>query len=237
MNWPVFVQAGMNDIDLRCDGFLTWLDARRRDRQPVVAEISAVNAAAHTIMTVSGATPKSLEIVTAAFQLATDTYINWNSRLLLAINQSTVQDIVYTSQGQYREKIKTFLINDRPTAIYLLRNYLRLCMPTTIEANINTTSILVQSGNLVSAMHGTVVKSVKPPVVRAHGIFIEDDASVALIKYIYPNGIRNKPDPDHAKVVVQFIRDNHISAGVQAFLSQDIFAKQRLQLATQLNLR
>lgn len=236
-SWGAFVQAGMNDIDLRCDGYLTWLDARRRDKEPVLNELTAIGATAHTIMTVSGAGSDSLNIVTAAMALAAATYTNWNSRLLLAINQSTVQDIVYTSQGQYREKIKNFPINDQPTAIYLLRNYLRLCMPTTIEANINTTSILVQSGNPASAMHGTVVKSVKPPpIVRAHGTFMEDEASTALIKYIYPNGIRNKPDPDHAQEVVKFIRDNNINAGVQAFLSQDTFAQQRSQLALKLKL-
>jgi hypothetical protein len=236
-NPTMFVLAGMNDIDRRCDGYLTWLDARRRDKEPVVAELTALNMATHAIMTVSGASPRSLDIVTAAFGLASATYTNWNSRLLVAINQSTVQDIVYTTQGQYREKIKNFPINDLPTAIYLLRNYLRLCMPMTIEANINTTSILVQSGNPASAMHGTVLKSVKSaPIVRAHGTFIEDDAGVALTKYIYPNGIRNKPDPDHAKEAVKFLRDNNIRANMQAFLSQDAFAQQRLQLAIRLKL-
>jgi len=166
-SWSVFVQAGMNDIDLRCDGFLTWLDARRRDKEPILSELSALNTAAHTIMTVSGVGPKALDIVTAAFGLATATYTNWNSRLLIAVNQSTVQDVVYTSQGQYREKTKNYPVNDQPTAIYLLRNYLRLCMPTTIEANINTSSTLVQSGNPMSAMHSTVVKSVRPTIIRS----------------------------------------------------------------------
>src|SRR5215510_11694537 len=56
-DWPTFVQAGMNDIDLRCDGFLTWLDARRRDKEPILAEISAINTAVHSIMTVTGSSP------------------------------------------------------------------------------------------------------------------------------------------------------------------------------------
>src|SRR5262249_27269073 len=28
--WPLIVQAGMNDIDLRCDAYLTWLDNVKR---------------------------------------------------------------------------------------------------------------------------------------------------------------------------------------------------------------
>ena len=55
-----------------------------------------------------------------------------NSRLLISVNQSTVQEVVYGSQGQFREKIRDYRVPDQPAAIYLLRNYLRLCMPITI---------------------------------------------------------------------------------------------------------
>lgn len=168
-DWGTFVMAGMNDIDLRCDGFLTWLDARRRDREPILAEISAINTAVHSVMTVTGSTPKSLDIVTAAFGLASASYANWNSRLLISANQSTVQDVVYSSQGDYRAKIRTFPVPDRPTAIYLLRNYLRLCMPTTIEASINTSSTLVQRGVATGAQPNLVVAAVvpgRPSVIR-----------------------------------------------------------------------
>ena len=99
-DWALFVQAGMNDIDQRCDGFLTWMDAKRRDKEPVLAQISAVNTAVHAIMTVTGSSPASLDIVTAAFGLSSATYANWNSRLLISVNQSTVQEIVYNGQGQ-----------------------------------------------------------------------------------------------------------------------------------------
>lgn len=163
-NWSTFVIAGMNDIDQRCDGFLTWLDGKRRDREPVLAELSAVNTAVHTIMTVTGSSPQSLNILTAAFGLASATYANWNSRLLISVEQSTVQAVVYKSQGDYREKIKTWPVPDRPSAIYLLRNYLRTCMPMNIEASINTSTTLVQREAPREAMQNLVVQNVAPPV-------------------------------------------------------------------------
>jgi len=165
-NWTAFVQAGMNDIDQRCDGFLLWLDARRRDKEPVLGEISALSTATHAIMTVSGASPKSLDIVTAAFGLATQTYINWNSRLLISVNQSTVQTVVYSGQTDFRQKINGYSVPDQPTAIYLLRNYLRICMPTTIEAEINTTPTLVQRGNPMDAKDNPIVNPVRPAIIR-----------------------------------------------------------------------
>jgi hypothetical protein len=167
VNSPTFVQAGMNDIDSRCDGFLTWLDARRRDKEPIVAEISAINTAVHSIMTVTGSSPKSLDIVTAAFGLASASYTNWNSRLLISVNQSTVQEVVYNSQWKFREKIKTFPIPDQPTAIYLLRNYLRLCMPITIEATFNTATTLVQRDVPIAARDNLVVSTTaRPSIIR-----------------------------------------------------------------------
>jgi len=158
-----FVIAGMNDIDQRCDGYLTWLDARRRDQTPVLAEISAIQGATHDIMAITGSSVKSLNIVTTAFALASATYTNWNSRLLVSVNQSTVQEVVYNSQWKYREKIKTAVIPDQPTAIYLLRNYLRLCMPITIEASINTSTTLVQLDAPTHLMQPLVVQSTSPP--------------------------------------------------------------------------
>jgi len=189
-NWTAFVQAGMNDIDQRCDGFLTWLDARRRDREPVIAEISAINTAVHAIMTVTGSSPKSLDIVTAAFGLASATYANWNSRLLIAVSQSTVQEVVYNSQGQFREKIKNDLVPDQPTAIYLLRNYLRLCMPTTIEATFNTSTVLVQRGPTIAAAGAAqgnlVVANVRPRLYVAQAA--TDSSYKALRELLFPNG-------------------------------------------------
>jgi hypothetical protein len=113
-------------------------------------------------MTVTGSSPRSLDIATAAFGLASATYNNWNSRLLISVNQSTVQEVVYNSQGQYREKIKTFPVPDRPTALYLLRNYLRLCMPITIEASINTSTTLVQREVPQTRMQNLVVANTTP---------------------------------------------------------------------------
>jgi hypothetical protein len=165
-NWTAFVQAGMNDIDQRCDGFLVWLDARRRDKEPVLAELSAINTAAHAIMTVTGSSPKSLDILTAAFGLAAASYINWNSRLLISVNQSTVQTVVYGRQQDFRKALNGYAVPDRPTAMYYLRSYLRICMPTTIETDINTTPTLVQRANPMDARVNPIVNPVRPSIIR-----------------------------------------------------------------------
>jgi len=155
--WNEFVMAGIVDIKGRCDNYLTWLDSRRRDRAPVLKELLAVTGATNSILTASGADTTTLGIVSAAMALAGATYENWNSRLLLAINQSTVVDIVYSRQQQFMDSLRNKNFDSRPAALYVLRDYLRLCMPTTIEADINTSITLVQRGSLSDARERPIV--------------------------------------------------------------------------------
>jgi hypothetical protein len=212
-NWTTFVHAGMNDIDQRCDGFLSWLDAQRRDKEPVLAELSALNTAAHAIMTVTGSSPKSLDIVTAAFGLASASYTNWNSRLLISVNQSTVQQVVYKGQGDFRDKIKTYAVPDQSTAIYLLRNYLRLCMPTTIEASINTTTTLVLSDVPAAVARENLVVSTTTPrtLVIAHPSV--DTSYRTLRAQLFPAGARTA-DPAIVAYVREILGPPPIAIGV-----------------------
>ncbi len=157
--WTAFVQAGMNDIDQRCDAYLSWLDAKRRDREPVLRQLAAVSGATHSIMTVSGAGTDSLDIVSTALSLAAASYANWNSRLLLEVDQSTVMTLVYSRQVDFRNAIAKEFVPDRPRAIYLLRNYVRICLPITIETDINTSITLVQRGNPADVKKNPVAKT------------------------------------------------------------------------------
>jgi hypothetical protein len=132
-NWSTLVQAGMNDIDLRCDDFLARLNERRRIK--IIAET-----AADKMMRVSGSDPKLLDVVTAAFGIARASDVSRNSRLLISTNHSTLQTIVLDSQRQFREKIKNGVVPDQAAAIDILHGYLQLCMPVTIEAAINASA-------------------------------------------------------------------------------------------------
>ena len=170
-DWTAFTLAGMNDIERRCDAYLNWLDAQRRDRTPVLSQIAAMGGTAGAIMGVAGAGTQALSIVATAFGLAGSTYANWNSRLLLDVDHSTVQTIVYTRQQQYRKANAGVIVPDRPAAVYLLRGYLRICMPITIETDINTSVTLVQSGVPPSLVQNMLVRKavfgggeVRPPL-------------------------------------------------------------------------
>ncbi|MBR1175676.1 hypothetical protein JQ617_17090 [Bradyrhizobium sp. KB893862 SZCCT0404] len=143
--WWLFVQAGMNDIDQRCDAYLAWLDDAQRSREPVLNELALASATAQTIMRSTGVGANPITIAGAAFGLAAGTFTNVQSRLILTMPHSTIQAVVLSRQKEYRDRLigttttKAVAIVSRPAALYALRSYLRLCMPMTIETEINNT--------------------------------------------------------------------------------------------------
>jgi hypothetical protein len=150
--WAIFVQAGMNDIDRRCDGFLNYIDYLRRSRVHWLNQLTQTLAATSTVMGATGASAKSMEIVTAAFGLAANSLTNSTERLLTLAEHSTVQSVVLGEQRKFRIDVRTLgpQINNRPAAIHTLRNYLRICMPMTIEQQINSTVTIYQQGGMVA---------------------------------------------------------------------------------------
>jgi len=164
-NWGVFVQAGMNDIDRRCDGYLTWLDNKRRSVGPIHQQILDSEAATLAILTATAVDPsRSIAIVAAAFGFAAHSFTNFNSRFLFEVEKSTVQSVVLTRQQNYRETLPRN-IDNRPAAIYALRQYLRLCMPMTIETQINTTVKLFERGGAAA-----LTRSADHPMIDARTV-------------------------------------------------------------------
>jgi hypothetical protein len=137
--WATFVQAGMNDIDRRCDAYLAWLDNKRRWREPILKQIHSTAAGTAAILGLTGVGPHAISIVGTAFGFAQETFFNFSSRLITEVDHSVVQLVVLDHQNQFRVKIANVPVDNRPMAIYLLRNYLRICMPFSIEMSINNT--------------------------------------------------------------------------------------------------
>lgn len=163
--WPVIVQAGLNDIDARCDSYLAWLDQKRRENAAILAEISAVRFAvdALTNPNIAGVSGVGLAAISAAFGLATSTVNNFNS-LLLQVDHTTVQTVVVGNRQAFRQDLLRFSssIDNKPLAIHTLRTYLSICMPMTIAANINSTvTVFKQTGIAPGA--GPVLPTVGVP--------------------------------------------------------------------------
>lgn len=135
--WTQLVRAGFNDIDRRCDSYLAWLNARRRNRNAILSQITDTRNFTEAVMFTAGASATALTVAGLAFGLASNTFTNYYSRLLLEIERSTVEVLVIEKRAQYRDTLKNVLIGSQPDAIHVLREYLLICTPHYIENRIN----------------------------------------------------------------------------------------------------
>jgi len=241
--WGVFVQAGMNDIDKRCNAYLAWMDEKKRSSGPILQEIADINAATSAILIATGVGVVPIGITAAAFGLATNTFTNLNHRLVLELEKTTVQAVVFNGRNTYRLNLKTVTIDNRPAAIHALQSYLEICTPVSIEANVNTTITVFERGGPGAAqaltnnrLNTTKTVAAAGPAVRVRSTAVSDDAGVALTKYLYPNGVLATRDPDHAKVISDFLKEQKINAPISFFLDSSMYAPDRLVLARRLKL-
>jgi hypothetical protein len=143
-DWNTMVQAGINDIDLRCDAYLSWLDNRKRSEAPLLKQLSDTATRTQAILRFAGSTNLAIDVVAQAFGYAADSVINYNSRLLFEIDTSTVQALVLGRQNEFREGLTRIAFNNKPAVEHALRSYLRICLPFNIETEVNNVITVYQ---------------------------------------------------------------------------------------------
>jgi hypothetical protein len=145
--WTLVVQQGMNDIDRRCDAYLEWLDNQRRSKAPLLSQIGAVqNTTTAIIGLVHPASGAAISVVGQAFGLLTKSVENYQSRLLLVVEGSTVNSVVLRARSDFRGAFSGRSVESKPEAEFVLREYLRRCLPFAIETQINDLSTLGARG-------------------------------------------------------------------------------------------
>ncbi|MTD94557.1 hypothetical protein GIW81_09460 [Hyphomicrobium sp. xq] len=140
--WRSAVLASLNDIDDRCEAYLSTLDKAKRNRASFLAELRSATSTAGIILSTTGVGPTAIGIIEAAFGLAESSLDNYYSRLILEVEEGTVQNLVLKRQTAYRTLLQDqymIYIRSKPAAFYAVRGYLRICLPSTIEARINST--------------------------------------------------------------------------------------------------
>jgi hypothetical protein len=187
-NWGLLVQAGMNDIDLRCDGYLSWLYDRKSSKEPFLKELASVGGAAAGILstTHAGATPIALTAI--AFGLAADTFTNIDQRLVNAVDYTTVDSVVRDNRTKFRFANLSLVIDNRPAAIYILRQYLSICVPDSIEMSINNTVNVFHRGG-PDALRTPPIGLLSAPATSATSAAVRGVAVGALINSV-PKGSR-----------------------------------------------
>jgi hypothetical protein len=191
LHWNSLVQAGMNDIDTRCDAYLSWYDRRKRSQQPVISQINTTARLVNAILLAYAPTSAAIGVVAEAFGFAQATVNNYHSRLLYEIDTSTLQALVLGNQRSFREGVADLKFQTKPAVEHALRSYLRICMPFSIETEVNNVLTVVKRSGEIPA-----------PLIRTDTVEAAVDATrprtaeqrVTVVKVTPPPPIVESPE-------------------------------------------
>lgn len=137
-DWRTVTLVGEGYIDKQCDRFIAALNDLERFKRTTLANLNAAQAATVGIMGLALAAQKTIGIVGIAFGLAASLFDTTTSSVLYQLPASAVSSVV-AAQRQYlraNEDGRLSSVSDQGLAAARLNEYLRYCVPVTIEVNI-----------------------------------------------------------------------------------------------------
>lgn len=138
--WAGVVQSGFNNIDARCNQYLSWL-GRKRDEKIFIDETTvALTGLLSGVLALASPESRALEFIGLALGFGTSTYNTYNNLVMLSLDPTTIQILVRQRRLAYRESMSSKDIQSKPQAVFVLRNYLDICTPEAIRLDVNASA-------------------------------------------------------------------------------------------------
>lgn len=229
VDWDRVIDAGMDYADRQCEAYMHALFRLDRDRRTTVAQIGLLGTAAAGLMAAVDAAAKSVSGAAIAFGLAGSSVENLSSNLLYALEPSSVRSLVKGLQTNYRASRGTGW-NSRVGAINAIRGYAVLCVPASIEAEVNLSVKKAKPEVTLKAIpaEGRAPVVTNAVVSQVAFDFENDAASGLLDAFAFPGG---KLDPNAERRLTQYLEARQIKASVVGFINGAGFAAERARAA------
>jgi hypothetical protein len=150
--WGILVETGYNDIDFKCDSYLSWIDGKRTEKLFVDRSTIALGTLLGGTLAVASAGQDAIAYVALALGFVSNVYDGYQNSLLLGLEGSTIKEIVNQRRLLHREQFKTRRYINRPEAVFALRKYLTYCTPQSILTDVNSFSRDGVLGNTGTAL-------------------------------------------------------------------------------------
>ena len=136
INYMNVTLAGFNFVDEQCDAYLKELFAIDQERNRLKSGITDTGLMTNAVLTATSASKASMALVTSAFGLSGQFSDSFADSYLYGKHTSTILTVVQKLQTAERDKLGSAKSkpSSRPEAYGWIRSYLQLCMPPTIEA-------------------------------------------------------------------------------------------------------
>lgn len=191
-------EAGFNYVDDRCMEYFSELFYLNRRRDAAKSGFGAFNQTTNAILTATGASSLSMGIVAQAFGLAQSLTDIVAGTYLYQLPPATTLSFVKKLQGAYRDAAfaNRGQIQTQATAYHLIQDYLSLCLPPVIEAELvkhvaDAAATPVRGG---SAANIEIRVASESPAVRREVVTVIRDARQAVeqpkkVLKVQPNAI------------------------------------------------
>lgn len=136
-NWRPVVEAGIHYVDVRCDRFMDALFWFNRVREASSRQVQYMGAATAAALALLNASKELIGLSPLGFTLADQTINNVGKGLLYDLNPSTVRSLVEKQQTTYVDATKEVIYQSKPVALRTIQNYAALCLPASIETEVN----------------------------------------------------------------------------------------------------
>jgi hypothetical protein len=187
-HWDEVIAAGMDYADGKCEAYMHALFRLNRDRRTTTSQIGLLGTASAGVMAAAKSAAKDVAIVAIAFGLASATVDNLSSNLLYELEPSSVRAMVQTLQATYRQQLGVGYLT-RPAAATAIRRYAVLCLPASIEAEVNLSVKKAEPGTVKSDPAKGQPPSVTNGVtITSDQLFRPDDSTAVLEQFLSPNG-------------------------------------------------
>ena len=154
--WPAITKVGEGRIDRHCTQFISALYALEKEKKATLANMNALQSATVGIMGLALAAQKAIGITGVAFGLAASLFDNTTSTMLYQMPAQSITSIVLAQRTVLRtdEDKALATVTNQGMAAARLAEYIRYCIPVTIEANIS--NVL---GNAKAGRDGSTIET------------------------------------------------------------------------------
>ena len=199
-SWDNIISAGLQYSDARCSDYLESLYWVNKQLKADIRNVNSAGTLTSGLMGITKTAASTIAGTAVLFGFAEETVSSTGSRILFELEPSSIRSLVEGSQKAYRNALQTGY-NDQAGAFSVIREYISLCLPSRIEAEINNAA-----KNAVSiATSGDPTKGEPPKVsvneaqlnINTH-TYDSDVYSLLLKAYTFPGGKKN--DAAHAQL-------------------------------------
>jgi hypothetical protein len=170
-DWRPVTLVGEAYVDKQCNRFVAALEDLERTRRTTLSDLNAVQGATVGIMGLALAAQKAIGIVGISFGLAASLFETTTSTVLYQLPASGVASIVEAQRQFILQNQGPALagIDSQGAAAAQINQYVRYCVPVTIEANI--AKLLDSSKGTRAGITGDVPQPIVVPAVMHDAAF------------------------------------------------------------------